>query len=491
MTTTTRVPPHDLDAEESLLGAMMLSREAQRAAADAGVTSVDFYKPKHSAIFTAIEAVTAADAFADPVTVASQLNGQLELVGGRRELVRIQGATPASANASFYADVVRNCADRRRLMVASTELDRIALEGADPSRILEQIRTLTLRLADDATQNETWAAVDLTDALNGTIHRTLPAIGERTDGQALFYPGRVNGIHGDSGLGKTMLTNYTAAQQLHAGHHIGVIDLEEPDPTVIIERLRMFDVDDQTIANQLHYYCPREPFTDPVIAEIANLAHTDQWTLIVIDSLGEAFGLEGINEDKDVEVGPWLRRVARVLADAGPAIVIVDHATKANDNPLHPSGSKRKRAVITGASYLVEAPVALTRDRGGQLKITCAKDRHGNYQRGREVATLELTTEPKTATLRAPERDQPTEPWAGPTHCIEAVTQLLASIAPTALGSGAVAKALRERGQSFRTQTITTSLRQAAETGALIVESGPRGALLYHHPNSDIQDEIF
>src|ERR687898_486158 len=67
-------------------------------------------------------------------------------------------------------------------------------------------------------------------------------------------------------------------------------------------------------------------------------------------------GLEGVDEDRDVQVGPWLRRVARRLADStGAGVIIIDHSTKAKDNPLFPSGSKRKRAAITGASYHVEA----------------------------------------------------------------------------------------------------------------------------------------
>ena len=75
-------------------------------------------------------------------------------------------------------------------------------------------------------------------------------------------------------------------------------------------------------------------------------------TLAVVDSLGEAFGLEGIDENHDVEVAPWLRRVARRLADAGLSVLLLDHSTKSADNPRRPSGSKRKRAAITGASYL-------------------------------------------------------------------------------------------------------------------------------------------
>ncbi len=90
-----------------------------------------------------------------------------------------------------------------------------------------------------------------------------------------------------------------------------------------------------------------------------------------------------------------MRRVPRRLADAGPCVLLLDHSTKAMDNPLHPSGSKRKRAAINGASYLVTAKPALSREAGGKLHLTCAKDRHGHAARRNSVAAeIEFTVYP-------------------------------------------------------------------------------------------------
>ncbi len=240
--------------------------------------------------------------------------------------------------------------------------------------------------------DSSWYRVDLGPVLAGAVTRVVPTVLRRDDGQHLFYPGRVNGLHADSGLGKSMVLAVAAAQELNAGASVGWVDFEDPDATTIVERLRMFVVDDATITDRFHYYGPREPFTDLAVETlIGDLAGC---TLVVIDSMGEAFGLEGLDENKDVDVGPWLRRVARVLADAGPAVVLVDHATKAADNPLHPSGSKRKRAAITGASYLLEASKPLTRDDGGRLRLTCAKDRHGTFRRGDAAATVDFALYP-------------------------------------------------------------------------------------------------
>jgi KaiC/GvpD/RAD55 family RecA-like ATPase len=379
--------PHDIDAEESLLGAMMLSRGATTAALDAGVTATTFYKTSHAAVFSAAVEIVTSGEIADPTTVAAALNGDLERVGGRPALDRLQASTPASANAPAYARIIVEHERRRKAIAVADGLREAAFAGD-----LDCVRDLveSLGLLPTGTPNASWERVDLAPALAGTITRVLPTVLRREDESHLFYPSRVNGLHGDSGLGKSMVSAVAAAQELNAGHHVGWVDLEDPDPTTIIERLRMFTVDDDTIAERFHYWAPREPFDNAAVAALVAEATEYDLTMLVIDSVGEAFGLEGLDENKDVEVGPWLRRVARVLADAGPAVVLVDHATKAADNPLHPSGSKRKRAAITGASYLVEATKPLTREHGGELRLVCAKDRHGTYRRGAVVATVDL-----------------------------------------------------------------------------------------------------
>src|SRR5271163_3920817 len=98
-----RVPPHNLDAEESLLGAMLLSRDATASAVEF-CTSEDFYKPAHSHIFGAITALYTRGEPADPVTVADELrrSGLLEAVGDASVLISLQVNTASTANALHY-----------------------------------------------------------------------------------------------------------------------------------------------------------------------------------------------------------------------------------------------------------------------------------------------------------------------------------------------------------------------------------------------------
>src|SRR5579864_9722159 len=101
-----RVPPHNLDAEQSLLGAMLLSRDAIAAAVEFCGTD-DFYKPAHAHIFDAVTTLYSRGEPADPVTVADELSraGLLEASGGLAALVALQADTPATTNAARYAGI--------------------------------------------------------------------------------------------------------------------------------------------------------------------------------------------------------------------------------------------------------------------------------------------------------------------------------------------------------------------------------------------------
>lgn len=240
---------------------------------------------------------------------------------------------------------------------------------------------------DDGALDASLQPVDLLPVLAGEVTQPKPTVLRRHDGRHLFFPGQVNGLHGDSGTGKGWVLCHAVADELAAGNNVMYLDLEDVAAS-IVGRLIALGATTDEIAQRFTYIRPTVPLDPRAVHHLVGIIDTIEPTLLIVDSLGEAFGLEGIDENKDAEVGPWLRAVARTLADAGPAVVLVDHSTKANDNPLHPSGSKRKRAAIGGASYLVTATKPLGKGRSGRLKLTCAKDRHGNYARAEVVAHL-------------------------------------------------------------------------------------------------------
>jgi replicative DNA helicase len=127
-----RVPPHDLQAEESLLGAMMLEAEAIATAAGM-LRADDFYKPANAHIFDAIHALYASGQPVDPVTVADELrrNGLIDTVGGHQALVEVMASTPATSNAAGYARIIEEHALLRRLIGIAGEIAEIGYSLPD------------------------------------------------------------------------------------------------------------------------------------------------------------------------------------------------------------------------------------------------------------------------------------------------------------------------------------------------------------------------
>jgi replicative DNA helicase len=127
-----RVPPHNLDAEASLLGAMLLSRDAIADAIEI-VTAEHFYKPAHAHIFEAVVSLYGAGEPADPVTVAEELSraGLLEPIGGAGLLVSLQASTPAISSAGKYARIVFEHAVLRRLIGVAGEIAEIGYSRPD------------------------------------------------------------------------------------------------------------------------------------------------------------------------------------------------------------------------------------------------------------------------------------------------------------------------------------------------------------------------
>jgi replicative DNA helicase len=113
-----RVPPHNLQAEESLLGAMLLSRDAIVAAVEVQLSADDFYKPAHGHIFDAITGLYAQGDPADPVTVSESLSraGVLDAIGGPALLITLQAGTPSIGNAGRYARIIEEHSLLRRLI---------------------------------------------------------------------------------------------------------------------------------------------------------------------------------------------------------------------------------------------------------------------------------------------------------------------------------------------------------------------------------------
>ncbi len=135
---TSRVPPHNIAAEESLLGAMLLSKDAIADAIEE-VDTDDFYKPAHQHVFDAITSLYSTGEPADTVTVAAELAraNLLDGMGGGGALVGLQAGTPAATNAGKYAKIVHEAALLRRLISVGSDIAEIGY--AQPDDVVKAI----------------------------------------------------------------------------------------------------------------------------------------------------------------------------------------------------------------------------------------------------------------------------------------------------------------------------------------------------------------
>ena len=125
-----RMPPQDDAAEQSVLGAMMMSKDAI-ADVNEQVSGTDFYKPAHEQIYDAIVDLYGRGEPADPVTVAAELQkrGELQRVGGAPYLLTLTANVPIAANAGYYAEIVHEKAMLRRLVEAGTKIAQMGYAG--------------------------------------------------------------------------------------------------------------------------------------------------------------------------------------------------------------------------------------------------------------------------------------------------------------------------------------------------------------------------
>ncbi len=158
-----RLLPHNLEAEESLLGAMLLSREAIASAAEF-CSSADFYRPAHGHIFEAVLSLYAKGEPADPITVAEELNraGLLEMVGGSGSLVGLQAGTPTTTNAAHYARIVEEHSLLRRLIGVAGEIAEMGYGLPDDiTATIDRAEAMMFQVAQRRTSDTMAALRDL------------------------------------------------------------------------------------------------------------------------------------------------------------------------------------------------------------------------------------------------------------------------------------------------------------------------------------------
>jgi len=158
-----RVPPHDLDAEMSVLGSILLD-PLSIAKVLQFLHPEDFYRENNGQVYRAALDLFAAGEPIDNVTLAAQLQtmGMLDRIGGRAQLASMQSAVPTSANIEYYGRIIKEKAYKRRLISAGANIAGFGYDdGVEAEEAINQAQSLVFGVADDRDQRELSKLYDL------------------------------------------------------------------------------------------------------------------------------------------------------------------------------------------------------------------------------------------------------------------------------------------------------------------------------------------
>jgi len=152
-----RVPPHSIDAEQAVLGGLMLAPDALDKVADK-LGEGDFYRKDHRLIWRAITELANKGMPCDAVTLGDwfEANGLAEMVGGASYLIELANATPSAANIGAYADIVREKSVLRQLIDAGTGIteDGYRPEGKSVQEVLENAEQAVFKIAESGARGK-------------------------------------------------------------------------------------------------------------------------------------------------------------------------------------------------------------------------------------------------------------------------------------------------------------------------------------------------
>lgn len=387
--------PHPVEeaarqAERALLGTLLTQPERAGDILPA-LDPSDFYTPAHEAIWNAAAELLAEGVLPEhPALLRHLATDQVfQRAGGHALLLELRPDADPSGQPDLNATIVREAAAHRRLGTALAAAKR-AHANADPTNIratLEQLVDLADAAATTFGPRVTGPANtglhDLSWVLTGQAPTNPPpAWAVRTDGTALFYAGRVNGVFGDPESGKTWLAQIAVVEALHLGRPAAMVDVDHNGADHTAARLLLLGATLQQIADPdlFRYYEPED-------GEQLRAAVTDivarRPDVVVLDSLGEMLPMLGVKSVDNDEITAALRTVVMPPAKAGSCVITVDHLPKsveARTTGYAIGGTAKKRA-IDGSYLRADARVQPAPGVIGRITLRIEKDRTGELRK--------------------------------------------------------------------------------------------------------------
>jgi replicative DNA helicase len=416
-----RQPPQDMAAEQSVLGGMLLSKDAI-----ADVLEVlrpgDFYRPAHQMVYDAILDLYGRGDPADPVTVSAELErrGELKRIGGPPYLVTLTQTVPTAANASFYAEIVVEKAILRRLVEAGTRIVQFGYAGADGQDVAEVVdraqaevyEVTERRTAEDFVQLEELLqpTMDEIDSIasRGGMSNGVPTgfteLDEVTNG---LHPGQMIIVAARPGVGKSTLgMDFMRSCSIKHGMASVMFSLEMSRTEIVMRLLsaeakiklgdmrsgKMTDDDWTRLARRMSEISEAPLFVDDspnltmmeIRAKARRLKQRHDLKLIVIDYLQLMSSGKKV-ESRQQEVSDFSRSLKLLAKELMVPVVAICQLNRGPEqrtdkkpmvSDLRESGSLEQDADMV---ILLYRPDATERDdpRGGEADLILGKHRNG------------------------------------------------------------------------------------------------------------------
>ncbi|KEF94940.1 replicative DNA helicase [Mycobacterium sp. TKK-01-0059] len=432
-----RQPPQDLDAEQSVLGGMLLSKDAIADVLER-LRPGDFYRPAHQSIYDVILDLYGHGEPADAVTVAAELDRRalLARVGGAPYLHTLISAVPTAANAGYYAGIVAEKAVLRRLVQAGTRVVQYGYAGADGADIAEVVDRAQAEVydvtEDRASQDyaplgdliqDTMDEIDAIQSRGGLTRGVPTGFAELDELTTGLHGGQMVIVAGRPGQGKsTLALDFMRSCSIHHNRASVIFSLEMSKSEIVMRLLsaearikladmrsgRLSDDDWTKMARRMGEINDAPLYIDDspnltmmeIRAKARRLKQKTDLELIVVDYLQLMSSGKRV-ESRQTEVAEFSRSLKLMAKELDVPVVAVSQLNRGPEqrtdkipqlSDLRETGQLEQDADMV---ILIHRPDAYDRDspRGGEADLIVAKQRNGPAPRTLTVAsTLHMSS---------------------------------------------------------------------------------------------------
>jgi replicative DNA helicase len=440
-----RVPPHSLEAEQNVLGALLLIPDSWDRVADL-LNDRDFYRYEHKLIFDAISTLVAANKPVDSYTVFEALTAakKADDAGGLPYVNSLSQAVPNAANIRRYAEVVRERSIRRQIVAAGDEACSVGFDDeGDVAEKLDRVAAMFANLQEHSVRGVPEHVGDLMapllDGMNELANGTKPSAWSTGDPyldrilDGGFRPGEVITLAARPSVGKSSKANKIAKAFALAGHPVVFLSQEMPkkqcmlrfiseDSGIELAKLKTGQLNDLEWSilsesvdrvRKLPIFIDDEPaLTGSAIQGKVGSKRRDQPKLLVLDFIQECAGDPGgRDENRARDLGKIMQIVKTLAKRIGMAVLVLSQLnraveTRASPEPtmsdLRESGAIEQssdvvlflwnHALYTG--YRVVGHL-VAKNRDGENMVRYAQEFHPKTQRW-EPSEVDVSPKPKT-----------------------------------------------------------------------------------------------